>query len=68
MALSDFDATMIAEGNYELAGLDPQDVTENIVISAWQHLINTGLAWRLQGYFGRTAAALINAGRCEAAA
>lgn len=64
MTLDNFTATMIAEGNYELAGLDPQDVTEDIVISAWQHLINTGLAWRLQGYFGRTAAALIDAGHC----
>lgn len=65
MALSDFDATMIAEGNYELAGLDPQDVTEDIVTAAWQRLIDTGLAWSLQGWFGRRAVAMIEAGYCH---
>ena len=28
-------------------------------IEAWQYLIDTGLAWQLQGMFGRTAAHLI---------
>lgn len=33
---------------------------------AWQHLIDTGLAWQLQGYFGRTAQHLIEIGACRA--
>lgn len=37
-------------------------------IEAWQHLIDTGLAWNLQGYFGRTAATLIESGECRPAA
>ena len=37
------------------------------LIAAWQHLINTGLAWQLQGRFGRTAQALIDSGVCDAA-
>lgn len=36
------------------------------VIEAWQYLIDTGLAWSLQGWFGRTAMALIRDGICTA--
>ena len=32
--------------------------------AAWQFLIDTGLAWRLQGWFGRTAKRLIDDGYC----
>jgi hypothetical protein len=52
-----FDATMIAEG--------VQDAdSEEQLIEAWQLLINTGTCWQLQGWFGRTAAALIERGIC----
>ena len=36
--------------------------TESEIIDAWQYLVNTGLAWTLQGWFGRTATTLINNG------
>jgi uncharacterized protein involved in copper resistance len=39
-----------------------QLVTEEV--EAWQYLIDTGLAWQLQGWYGRTAQRLINAGYC----
>ena len=39
--------------------------SEEQVIEAWQYLIDTGLAWQLQGWFGRTAAHLIGDGICE---
>lgn len=58
--MKDFDAVGIAEGFIEAED-------EKQVIQAWQHLINTGLAWSLQGWFGRRASALIEAGICHAA-
>jgi hypothetical protein len=33
-------------------------------IEAWQYLIDTGLCWRLQGWYGRTAQRLIDEGVC----
>ena len=39
--------------------------SEEQVIEAWQYLIDTGLAWKLQGWFGRTASHLIEEGICH---
>ena len=36
-------------------------------IAAWQMLIDTGLAWKLQGWFGRRAAQMIEEGLCKSA-
>jgi hypothetical protein len=48
-------AVGIAEG-YESAESEEQ------VIEAWQYLVDSGLAWRLQGWFGRTATDMIDQG------
>lgn len=53
------DAVGIAEGWIEAD-------SEEQIIEAWQTLIDTGLAWQLQGWFGRTAARLIEDGICTA--
>jgi hypothetical protein len=55
--MTDFTATMIAEGVIP--------ANEETVIRAWQYLIDTGLAWQLQGSFGRGAMAMIEAGHCQ---
>ena len=45
---------------------DPFDEwTDEDIESAWQYLINTGLAWKLQGWYGRTANNLIAQGVCH---
>ena len=39
-----------------------EDITTDEVIEGFQYLVTTGLAWSLQGTYGRTAVALIDAG------
>ena len=42
------------------------DLDEDEVIELFQALIDSGLVWKLQGSYGRTAAALIEAELCHA--
>lgn len=60
MTVNSFDAVGIAEGWIEAD-------SEEQVIEAWQYLVNSGLAWQLQGWFGRTATRLIEEGIIERA-
>lgn len=40
------------------------DMTDERLIEGFQHLIDTGQAWQLQGFYGRMAQALIDRGDC----
>lgn len=42
-----------------------ENPTREKYIEAWQHLIDTGTCWQLQGWYGRTAARLIEEGECS---
>lgn len=55
--MSNYKAIGIAEG------FEEPEYPEQY-IEAWQKLIDTGLAWSLQGWFGRRAMELIEDGHC----
>ena len=57
--MNNYYAVGIAEGWIE-------SKSKEEVIEAWQTLIDSGLAWQLQGWFGRTAKSLIEQGICNA--
>lgn len=41
------------------------DLDEDSMVDLFQFLIDNGMAWKLHGHYGRTAAALIRAGICH---
>jgi hypothetical protein len=59
-AMDSYTAVGIAEGFIDAESAEQY-------LEAWQQLIDTGLAWKLQGSFGRTARALIDNGHCTEA-
>jgi hypothetical protein len=54
--LTSYEACAIAEG------FSGKEQTEKEVLTAWQWLVDTGTCWTLQGWYGRTAADLIEEG------
>lgn len=51
-----FTACMLIEG--------VEEAEEFEILEAWQYLIDTGVVWTLQGFYGRMARDLIEQGIC----
>jgi hypothetical protein len=56
--MTPYEATGLAEGFVEAK-------SEEEILAAWQYLVDTKMAWSLQGWFGRTAQSLIDDGIIE---
>lgn len=48
----------------DISKLWDEDATEEELIEVYQDLINSGMAWKLEGSVGRTAMSLIELGQC----
>ncbi len=47
-----------------IEGIEAQ-ATKDEFLGAFQYLIDTGMCWQLQGWYGRTAMQLIENGLCQ---
>jgi hypothetical protein len=47
---------------YYIIAYEEGELDANKVLELFAYLVKTGLAWKLQGHYGRTAAALIEQG------
>ena len=63
MADLSYNQIMICEGVEEPPG-ETAEEKEAAYYAAWQSLIDSGIVWTLQGWFGRTAMRLVEAGVC----
>jgi hypothetical protein len=55
-----FNATMMVEGAEGFEADNEEEYAEAV-----QLLIDTGVVWQLQGFFGRTARDMIESGKCH---
>ena len=49
----------------QIMSYESGEMSDDEQIKFFQELINTGLAWSLQGHYGRVASSMIEAGLCE---
>ena len=55
-----YNATMIAEGTMD-------ETSDMSYVQAWQHLVDTGVVWELQGFYGRAAHRMLSEGTLQPA-
>ena len=55
-----YNATMIAEGAMD-------ETSEMSYIQAWQHLLDSGECWKLQGFFARSVTRMLSDGTLQPA-
>lgn len=74
--LSSFDTAPIIGSGFDVDEDEPEtfdavsfvmayeggELGEDEVVEGFQHMLNSGLVWQLQGHYGRTASALLDAG------
>ncbi len=46
----------------EIIAYENGELTDEAIVLLFSHLVITGLAWQLQGHYGRTAVTLMEAG------
>ena len=63
MATPSFNTIMVCEGVEDPPG-ETEEEQQAAYYAAWQELVDSGVCWQLQGWFGRTAMGLIEAGLC----
>lgn len=49
----------------KIIAYEQDDLTFEETVELFQDLIDTGMAWKLQGHYGRVAEQLIDAGLCN---
>jgi hypothetical protein len=64
--MDSFTAVGLAEGFLDPTKPNKEEQKAEI-LEAWQYLIDTGEVWQMQGWFGRTAQALLDRGLCRPA-
>ena len=48
-----------------ISAYEQGELEDTEIFELFQHLIDNGMAWRLQGSYGRMAVALIESGHCH---